>query len=122
MKMRAWSVDAEQYLAKTLNDYRVGSLRELPKHIRTEVMRKADRIAKDHVYGPGLDKFAGIGTEDNITAACVEAYITEQTKRREVPEPGYEEHLAWLRQRLEICNARRRAEAKVEEDELEALP
>jgi len=120
--MRAWSVDAEQYLQKQLNAYKVGDLRELPKHIRVPIMKQCERIAMDHVFGAGNDHQVGIGTPDNMNPQCVEAYIKEQTVHRDTPEPNYEQNLAKMRADLERCQARRRAERQAEDDELEALP
>jgi hypothetical protein len=55
----------------------------------------------------------GIGSNFNLTANAVEAYIKEQTERRQGgPEPGFEENLAKLRKQLAVCEARRREEAK----------
>jgi hypothetical protein len=122
--MQAWSTDAELLLQRRLADLKVNSLKELPAHTRKELKHEANEMALVHIYGANYKKDkdgkplqSGIGSPDNITRACVEAYITEQTKRRDVPEAGYEQHLAWLKERLEACEARRRAEQLKEEQD-----
>jgi hypothetical protein len=127
--MTAFSVDAERFIQKSLADLGVQELRQAPREHRRRIMREAEAIAVAHVFGPGAQKDAGgnyqetgIGSWNNITKSHVEAYVIEQTKRREVPEQGYEETLAKMRAQLAVCEARRRAEQKKEDDELDALP
>ena len=127
--MMAFSVDAERHIQKALADLGVKSLKDAPREHRRRIMQEAEAIAISHVFGPGAKKDAdgnyqetGIGSWNNITKAHVEAYVTEQTKRRDTPEAGYEETLAKMRAQLAVCEARRRAERQKEDDELDALP
>ena len=125
----AFSVDAERYIQKALADLGVQDLRSAPREHRRRIMREAEAIAVAHVYGAGAKKGAdgtypesGIGSENNVTRQHVEAYIANQTIRRDTPETGYEENLAKMRAQLAICEARRREERAKEEAELDELP
>ena len=127
--MIAFSVDAEKFIEKELANLKVKSLGEAPREHRRRIMQEAEKIAVSHVFGPGAKKDAdgnyqetGIGSWDNITKAHVDAYIANQTIRRDTPEVGYEETLAKMRAQLAVCEARRRAERQKEDDELDALP
>lgn len=52
----------------------------------------------------------GIGSPGNMTRNCIEAYIKNQTERRNgPPEKGYEETLARMEAELEACNEKRKA-------------
>jgi hypothetical protein len=125
----AFSVDAERYIQKALADLGAQDLRSVPREHRRRIMAQAEAIANAHVYGVDAKKDKdgnfieqGIGSENNVTIQHVEAYITNQTVRRDTPEAGYEENLARMRAQLAVCEARRREERKREEAELDELP
>jgi hypothetical protein len=125
----SFSVDAERHIQKSLADLGVQELRQAPREHRRRILREAEAKTNAHVFGPDAKKDAdgnfieqGIGSWDNVTKSHIEAYIRSQTVLRDTPEQGYEENLAAIRAQLAVCEARRRAEQKKEDDELDALP
>lgn len=125
----SFSVDAERRIQKSLADLGVQDLRSAPREHRRRILREAKAKTNAHVFGPDAKKDKdgkfieqGVGSWDNLTPASVEAYVTNQTMRRDTPEAGYEETLAKMRAQLAICEARRREERAKEEAELDELP
>jgi hypothetical protein len=119
-----FSVAADTYIKKTLDEMQLRSLDEAPPHIRKETLRKAKEMARTDTFGRGHKMKngepveQGLGSWDNPTLQSIEAYIANQTKRQPVPDADYEEQLRKMRARLAEVQAQRRKTEAVAEDEL----
>lgn len=87
---------------------------ELPR----DYLDKHYKAVEDNVFGhdhrkdrKGEPIEQGLGSEGNMTRNAIEAYIKNQTERRQVPEAGYEENLKRMEATLAKCNEQRKARA-----------
>ncbi len=122
--MTAVSVASLNYIDKQLAAHQVKSLDMLPKETRKQIKRAAKQIALTDVFGVGhsVDKTGapvemGVGSKDNMTQQCVDAYIKAQTDNKTGPEPGYEDHLKRMRTQLAACESRRAAMRTADDDD-----
>jgi hypothetical protein len=87
---------------------------DAPPSVRARMMEEAKRKADEDVFGVGFQRDrngkpieTGLGSASQPTVQSIEAYIKEQTERRKNgPEPGYEQHLARMRKNLADFQAR----------------
>jgi hypothetical protein len=128
MRMKAASVDSIKHITKTLSLYGPttgdieADLKILEPHQRKKLLREAETIALNHVYGPGFkrDKNGvpqeqGLGSAAQPTSQSVAAY--EKYCKHET---NYVEHLAKMKADLAAYEARKakeEAEAEAAEDE-----
>jgi hypothetical protein len=122
--MDSFSVAAEKHILKTLAQMNIPSLDQAPKEIRKTLLREARQIARNDVFGHGhkVDRNGtpieqGLGSHDNPTQQSIDAYIRSESRPwRDAPEPGYEETLKKMRQRLAEVDAVRAKQRAAEED------
>lgn len=122
--MDAVSIRSAQFIDKQVSARKVEHISLLPKETRKQIKAEAKRMANEDVFGVGFTTGRdgtpveqGIGAAGNMTQHCIDAYVTEQTVRREKPEEGYEDTLKKMRAQLAECNARRRAARAAEDDD-----
>ncbi|HZR74546.1 hypothetical protein [Bradyrhizobium sp.] len=116
--IEANSVSAEQFIDKQLKAYKVNSLDMLPRDVRRQIKKEANKLAVGDVFGVnfktdrnGLPIEDGVGSANNMTQHCIDAYVASQTQRNpNGPEQGFQETLARMKKQLAECNARRAAE------------
>jgi hypothetical protein len=121
--MQDFSVASEKYIKKSLADLNLPSLDMATKEVRRQILKAARDIARNDVFGHGhkLGKDGpieqGLGSHDNPTQQSIDAFVrAQQPPYRMSPEPGYEEHLKKLRQRLAEVDAGRAKARAAEED------
>jgi hypothetical protein len=122
--MQDFSVAAEKHIQKALATLNLPSLDQAPPDIRKSLLREARQIARNDVFGHGhkVGKDGkpieqGLGSHDNPTQQSIDAYIrAQQPPYRAAPEPGYEETLKKMRQRLAEVEAQR-AKVRAANDE-----
>jgi hypothetical protein len=124
--MDATSIAAQKHIEAALGLYKVESLGDLPKEIRSRIRREAREIAFKDVFGADHKKDKqgnpveqGLGSYENPTKQSIDAYIKSQTdkRHRDEPEEGFEENVKKMRQRLAEVDAKRKALRAAEDDD-----
>ncbi len=125
--MDAVSIRSNKYVESQLTARKVGDISLLPKEIRREIRKEAQRIANEDVFGAGFKTLKdgtpieqGNGSPGNQTRQSIDAYkkyCDPTNPKAATPDPNYVDNLKRMEKELAESNARRQAERIAADDD-----